>query len=118
MRSHDKMQTAYELAFYPRRLKRAWNEIKRPHVADLVELGELLDMVLRLHQAQPKDCVGSPTAIKRLARHQLRSRIIGMERLLHNIHATTELPSTVNKTVVSAWMVRDICLPPQFRQAQ
>ena len=115
MSPRDKLQTAYELAFYPPRLNRAWNDIKRQHVDSLTELGELLDMALRLHQALPEDGVASPLALKRLALYQARARTFGMVRFLRNIRVAIGLPASVHETVVPAWMVRDIGLPPLSR---
>lgn len=115
MSPREKLQAAYELAFYPPRLNRAWNEIKRQHVANLAELSELLDMALRLHQALPEDRGASPGALKRLALYQARARTFGMVRFLRNIRTAIGLPATVVDTVVPAWMVRDIGLPPLSR---
>lgn len=115
MSPREKLQAAYELAFYPPRLNRVWNDIKQQHVADTAELAELLDMAFRLHQALPEDGVASPGALKRLALYQARSRTFGMVRFLRNIRTAIGLPPTIAETVVPAWMVRDIGLPPLSR---
>jgi hypothetical protein len=117
MSPREKLQAAYELAFYPPRLNRAWNDIKRQHVANLAELSELLDMALRLHQALPEEGVASPGALKRLALYQARARTFGMVRFLRNIRAAIGLPATIAESVVPAWMVRDIGLPPFCRSS-
>jgi hypothetical protein len=109
MSPREKLQLAHELAFYPPRLNRVWNDIKRHHVTDTAELAQLLDMALRLHQALPEDGVASAGALKRLA------RTFGMVRFLRNIRAAIGLPADVAETVVPAWMMRDIGLPPLAR---
>jgi len=48
MSPREKLQTAYELAFYPPRLNQTWNQIKRQSVANSEELGEWLDMALAI----------------------------------------------------------------------
>jgi hypothetical protein len=118
MSPREKLQAAYELAFYPPRLNRTWNDIKRQHVTNLAELRELLDMALRLHQALPEDGVASPGALKRLALYQARARTFGMVRFLRNIRVAVGLPASVRETVVPGWMVRDIGVPPLSRRAR
>jgi len=116
MSPREKLQAAYELAFYPPALNRLWNQIKCQPASGVGDAGELLDMALRLHQALPEDGVASLGALKRLALYQARARSFGMVRFLRNLRATVGLPASVAETVVPAWMVRDIGLPPLARK--
>ena len=54
MTPREKLQMAYELAFYPPALHRVWNLIKNNAVDDLSEISSLVDMALSLHQALPE----------------------------------------------------------------
>jgi hypothetical protein len=107
MSPREKLQAAYKLAFYPPRLNRKWKEIKQQQVANAAELAELLE-----------DGVASLGALKRLALYQAGSRTFGMVRFQRNIRAAIGPPATIAETVVLAWMVRDIGLPPLSRQAK
>ena len=48
MFSRAKLQTCYELAFYPPRLNGVWRRLQTGNVPDTDELGELLDAALAL----------------------------------------------------------------------
>jgi hypothetical protein len=116
MTPREKLQMAYELAFYPPRLHQAWNQIKSRSVADMDELGELLDMALLLHQALPEEGVASQRALKRLALYQARARSFGMVRFLRNLRRAVGRPHPLPTTTLPGAMVRDIGLPPLARQ--
>jgi hypothetical protein len=110
----EKLQYAYELAFYPPELNRAWNRIKKEDVDDPEALGEALDMALTLHQALPEEGVASQRALNRLALYQAKSRAFGMVRFLRNIRRRLGRPP-LNVRIVPGHMVRDVGLPPLAR---
>jgi hypothetical protein len=109
----ERLQYAYELAFYPPRLNEAWRRISRqPALAG--ELGELLDQAWLLHQALPERGYASQRALNRLALYQAKSRAFGMLTFLGNIRRFLGRPP-IDIHVVPASLVRDIGLPPLGR---
>jgi DNA-binding transcriptional regulator PaaX len=110
--SREKLQSAYEMAFFPPRLHEVWEKIKKEEVINREELVDLLEMALTLHRALPERGYSSMRALKRLAYYQAASRDFGTVTFLHNIyrfltHKDPELP----EEVPGEW-VRDIGLPP------
>ncbi len=111
MTSRERLQLAYELAFYPPRLNEVWMRIvKHPEKRD-AELGEMLDQAWLLHQALPERGYASQRALNRLALYQARSRAFGMVTFLRNIRRHLGRP-LIDTHVVPGSMVRDIGLPP------
>jgi len=114
--SREKLQRAYELAFFPPAFHRAWNSVKNNAVDDIDELRELVDMALTLHQALPEEGYASQRALKRLAIYQANARAFKTVTCLRNLRrklgATADLPART----VPGWMVRDIGLPEFCRR--
>lgn len=114
MTSRERLQYAYEIAFYPPRLNEVWRRLsKQPQEAD-GELGELLDQAWLLHQALPERGYASQRALNRLALFQAKARAFGMVTFLANIRRHLGRPS-INTHIVPGNMVRDIGLPPLQR---
>lgn len=116
MSPREKLQMAYEIAFFPPRIHLVWNEIKRGAVKNRDELVELLDMALSLHQALPESGFQSYRALKRLANYQADSRMFGTVTFLKNIRDYLGLAPLIVSTV-PAHFVRDIGLP-EFRRSR
>jgi len=114
MNSREKLQSCYELAFYPPRLNEAWRRLRTGAETDREALGELLDLALLLHQALPSDGYASQRALNRLALYQARARAFGAVRFLQNIR-TRLGRAPLAETVIPGWMVRDIGLPSLSR---
>lgn len=111
MTSRERLQYAYELAFYPPRLNEVWHRIsKKPGEVGL-ELGELLDQAWLLHQGLPERGYASQRALNRLALYQAKARAFGMVTFLGNIRRYLGR-APIESHVVPGHMVRDIGLPP------
>lgn len=111
MSPREKLQLAYEIAFFPPRLEGVWREVKSDRVGDVDGLVELLKMALDLHRALPESGYASQRALERLAVYQARARAFGTVTFLRNVlrHLGVEVEFPVG-TVPPA-MVRDIGLP-------
>ena len=114
MNPRDKMQIAYELAFFPPRLHKTWTAIRRNEIEDIEELKKMLRMALTLHQALPEDGYASHRALKRLALYQVAARQYGTVTFLKNILSFVGEDFTPPEVVPSEW-VRDIGLPEYGR---
>ncbi len=110
MTSREKLQFCYELAFYPPRLNEVWYDVKHHRVADLAELGELLDTALLLHGSLPDDGYASQRALNRLALYQAKARAFRTVPFLRNIRAVLGR-EPLSLSVVPGALVRDIALP-------
>ena len=110
MTSREKLQYSYELAFYPPRLNEVWYQVKQKAVANLDELGELLDTALLLHGALPSEGYASQHALNRLALYQAKSRAFHTVSFLRNIRKVLGRGS-LSATEVPGNLVRDIGLP-------
>ena len=115
MNSRDKLQMAYELAFFPPRLHEAWSRLRADDLGDHETLGELLDMAARLHLALPDEGYASQRALTRLAIYQANSRAFGNPAFIENIRRRLNRPPIAERTV-PGWMVRDIGLPEYSRK--
>jgi hypothetical protein len=116
MTPREKLQLAYELAFFPPRLQAFWYEVKSEVDTGVVdEVGEVLDTALILHQALPESGYASQRALNRLAAYQAGARAFGMVRFLRNIRRRLGRPD-LPQTVVPGHLVRDIALP-EFSRA-
>ncbi|MDD3545617.1 MAG: hypothetical protein PHG96_09715 [Kiritimatiellae bacterium] len=115
MFSRDKLQSCYELAFYPPRLNAVWRDMRNGSVANEADLGELLDGALMLHQALPGDGYASQRALERVALYQARSRAFGAVRFIENLRRRLNR-KPLERNVMPGWMVRDIGLPPLQRR--
>ena len=111
MTSREKLQIAYELAFYPPRLNLAWRRIQTGPLPAGDPLGELLDTALLLHRSLPEGPGASQRALIRLAMYQAKSRAFGTVRLLENLRRRLGRPP-LTQHEVPASLVRDIGLPP------
>jgi hypothetical protein len=112
MTPRERIQTAYELAFFPPRLHRLWSEIKKSDSCDL-ETIELLKMALSLHQMLPEQGYSSFRALKRVALCQANARLFGTVTFLRNILAFLNVEYSPPTEVPGKW-IRDIGLP-EFR---
>jgi len=110
----DRLQLAYELAFYPPRLNEFWRRLKDGAVENLDQAGELLDQARLLHQALPESGYSSQRALNRLALYQAKARAFGMVAFLDNLRRRLHRPS-LTAGAVPAGLVRDIGLPPFCR---
>lgn len=117
MSPRAKLQTAYELAFHPPRLHRAWRELQQNPSTGAGELGELLDQAWLLHQALPEDGYASQRALNRLALYQAKARAFGMVTFLANLRKFCSRPD-IGTHVVPGNLVRDIGLPPLCRDGR
>lgn len=111
MTSRERLQYAYELAFYPPRLNEVWWQISKQPASAGGELGALLDQAWLLHQALPERGYASQRALNRLALYQAKARAFGMVTFLRNIRRHLGRPP-IETHVVPGSMVRDIGLPP------
>jgi len=110
MMTRAKLQSSYELAFFPPRLDAMWKQIKSGCRQDASELGELLDTALLLHLALPESGFASQRALNRLALYQAKSRAFGTVRFLKNIRRELGRQPLL-QTEVPGNLVRDIGLP-------
>ncbi|OVE80743.1 hypothetical protein BVY04_05225 [bacterium M21] len=110
MSPREKIQLAYELAFFPPRLHQLWTDLKHGDVARGDDVIELLEMALSLHQALPERGYSSFRALKRIAIYQANSRLFGTVTFLRNILAYLEVDFRPPVEVPGQW-VRDIGLP-------
>ncbi len=108
----EKLQFAYELAFFPPRLLQVWNGVKKGLASDRKVLAELVDMALSLHQALPESGYASQRALMRLAIYQANARSFGMVTALVNLRKALGARSRFKVTTVPGSLVRDIGLPP------
>lgn len=115
MTSREKLQRAYELAFYPPRLNEVWRRIQRNGVDHPDELGELLDTALILHGALPSSGYSSQRALNRLALRQAKARAFHTVPFLRNLRAALGR-SPIPPGEVPGHFVRDIGLPPLTRR--
>lgn len=112
MSPREKLQFAYELAFFPPRLEEAWYRIKNNEVEGREELTELLKMALSLQQALPESGYASQRALTRLAVYQANARAFNTVTFLRNILRHLGEETTFPEGTVPGHMVRDIGLPP------
>ena len=74
MTASERLQYAYELAFYPPRLNEVWHRIAKQPEQVGSELGELLDQAWLLHQGLPERGYASQRALNRCAPYTLHIR--------------------------------------------
>ena len=111
MTPRDKIQRAYELAFFPPRVHTLWNLMKKGDLPDREMWIELVDMAISLHLALPQTGYSSPAALHRLAFYQAQSRGFAMPRCLYNIRKKLGSPGEPPSGCVPGHLVRDIGLP-------
>ncbi|MHC4252918.1 MAG: hypothetical protein ACYS9X_27690 [Planctomycetota bacterium] len=111
MSPREKLEAAYEIAFFPPRLHGIWRKIKEERVEDMNGLVELLKMALALHQALPESGYSSQRALKRLAVYQANARAFGTVTFLRNILRRLGEEAEFPAGTVPPGMVRDIGLP-------
>jgi hypothetical protein len=113
MTPRERIQLAYELAFFPPRLNGLWNRVRDGGVVSEDE-AETLDDAALLHLALPED-YSSMRALERLASFQAKSRAYGMPTFIRNVRKRLGRPALAD-TVVPPRLVRDIALPPLARR--
>ena len=113
MTPRERIQAAYELAFFPPRLNGLWNRVRGGGVVSEEEAAALDDAAL-LHLALPED-YPSMRALERLASFQARSRAYGMPAFVRNVRKRLGRPPSAD-VVVPPRLVRDIALPLFARQ--
>lgn len=111
MTPREKIQAAYELAFFPPRVHALWNQLKRNELKDRELWSELVDMAIALHLALPQSGYASPGALHRLALYQAQSRGFAMPRCLYTIRKKMGIPGNPPSGAVPPHLVRDIGLP-------
>ena len=113
MTARDRIQLAYELAFFPPRMNGLWNRVRDGGMISDDEAKALDDAAL-LHLALPED-YNSQRALERLALFQAKSRAFGMPTFIRNVRTHIGRPALTAATVPSR-LVRDIALPPLCRR--
>ncbi|MCL1919456.1 MAG: hypothetical protein FWG50_00015 [Kiritimatiellaeota bacterium] len=113
MNPRERIQFAYELAFFPPRLNGLWNRIRDGDTVSEDE-AKALDEAALLHLALPEDC-HSQRALERLAMFQAKSRAFGMPMFIRSVRKRLNRPALPD-TAVPARLVRDIALPPLARR--
>lgn len=117
MTHRERLQLAYELAFFPPRLNEEWGTLRTGReAADASAFLAALDDACRLHLALPETGYSSQRALERLAVYQARSRAYGMPRFIHAVRSRLGRPPILERTV-PGHLVRDIALPPFRRQS-
>ena len=111
MTPREKLQLVYELAFFPPRLHRFWNELKAQESIDRDQTAELLTKALSLHLALPEKGFQSQRALKRVANYQANSKAFGMESFIKNIGKTFGLDIVPTASKIPPGMIRDLKLP-------
>ncbi|HMO99154.1 MAG TPA: hypothetical protein PKE26_08600 [Kiritimatiellia bacterium] len=111
MTPRDKIQAAYELAFFPPRIHHVWNHLKKGTLTEREQWIELIDVAISLHLALPQQGYASPGALHRLAFYQAQSRGFAMPRCLYNLRKEIGAPGEPPNGTVPGHLVRDIALP-------
>lgn len=114
MSPREKLQLAYEVAFFPPRLEELWNRMRRGDV-DRKEAAQLVDMALMLHLALPDGGYSSQRALRRLALYQADARAFGTVKCLRYMRRKLGRKGSLRAKSVPGHMVRDIGLPPFCR---
>ena len=109
MTARDRIQLAYEFAFFPPRLCAFWSRFRNGGTPADDEVRALDDAAL-LHLALPEN-YNSQRALERLALFQAKSRAYGMPAFIRNLRRHFGRPAQP-ETTVPARLVRDIALPP------
>ena len=113
MTPRDRIQLAYEIAFFPPRMNSLWNRVRDGGDISEDETKALDDAAL-LHLALPEN-YNSQRALERLALFQAKSRAFGMPAFIRNVRNSLGRPALPAVTV-PARLVRDIALPPFCRR--
>jgi len=113
MTPRERIQLAYELAFFPPRLNNFWNRVRDGVTVSEDEIKSLDDAAL-LHLSLPEN-YASQRALERLALFQAKSRAYGMPAFIRGVRGRLGRPASA-KSAVPARLVRDIALPPLARR--
>ena len=111
----ERLQLAYELAFYPPRLKELWQRLKAGTEENLEQTGELLDEARLLHHALPDSGYDSQRALNRFALYQAKAGAFGMVSFLDNLRRLLGRPA-FEAAALPPHLVQDIGLPPLRRE--
>ncbi len=118
MTPREHLQLVYELAFFPPRLHRFWNDLKDQTNIDRERTAELLKKALSLHLALPERGFQSQRALKRIANYQANAKAFGIESFLKNIGKALELDVIPDTNKIPPGMIRDMKLPEFSRNHQ
>lgn len=116
MTPRERLQFVYELAFFPPRSHRLWNELKTQTNFDREEIQRLLLDALSLHLALPEKGFQSYRALKRVAAYQAISKAFGLETFIRNIAKHFGLDVTLSIDKIPPGMIRDLKLPEFSRR--
>ena len=112
MTARERLQAAYELAFYPPRLHELWNRIKEAGPLERPdEVVGLVESALLLHLALPEHGYASQRALKRLAGYQADARAFRTGPCLRYLRRKLGRTGPLKARSVPGAMVRDIGLP-------
>ena len=117
MTPRERLQLVYELAFFPPRLHRFWNELRDAAEFDPNETRELLTDALSLHLALPERGFQSNRALKRVALYQAKSKAYGTESFIKNIARQLGMDVIPKANRIPPGMIRDLKLP-EFSHAR
>jgi hypothetical protein len=110
MTAREKLQLAYELAFYPPALNLLWGTIRANPTLEDPDIGEALDIAETLHGRLPETGYASQQALTRLAFYQARARAFGIPVFIRSVRKRLGRPP-LTATEVPGHCVRDIGLP-------
>ena len=111
MNPRERLQFAYELAFYPPRLHRFWNELRNQSEFNREEIADLLRAALSLHLALPERGFQSQRALRKIANCQASAKAFGTESFLKNIGKQLGLDVVPKTDKIPPGMIRDMKLP-------
>ena len=109
--SFDKEVQWNELAFYPPRLYKFWNDLKNRSDINREEIADLLRAALSLHLALPETGYQSQRALKRIASYQASAKAFGTESFIKNIGKQLGLDVIPKTDKIPPGMIRDMKLP-------
>jgi hypothetical protein len=114
MTPRERLQLAYEIAFFPPRLNQLWSEYSKAKLScEQTDFEQALTLANQLQLALPESGYASQRALTRLALFQARSRAYGMPGFIRAVRRRLHL-APITDTHVPGHLVRDISLPPYY----
>ena len=110
--TRDRLQAAYELAFFPPRVHELWQKLPELRDDEREETRDLVELALELHERLPERGFASPRALRRVARYQADARAFGLPACLRRIRQALGSPADAPVRPLDGSLVRDIGLPP------